>query len=69
VAARERATEVEYLKWFRTNADFGPATGDVVDALSEDFIQTTGKDLPEGWNYYQDGETLTDSYEVPHGEA
>lgn len=62
--ARERATELEYLKWYRQNTDFGPADGDVKDGLSEEFIEMTGKDLPEGWNYYSDGETLTDEYET-----
>lgn len=65
---RDRATELEYLKWFRQNADFGPADGDVQDHMAETFIEETGKDLPEGWNYYSDGETLTDSYEL-EGES
>ena len=56
----ERATELEYLKWFRINADFGPASSDVIDGLNEDFMNETGKNLPEGWNYSQDGETLID---------
>ena len=60
---RNRATELEYLKWFRINADFGPGDGDVQDAMSERFIRETGKDLPDGWNYYQDGETSTDAYQ------
>lgn len=57
---RTRATELEYLKWFRNNADFGPASSDVIDALNEDFMETTGKNLPEGWNVAQDGETNID---------
>ena len=65
MATRERATELEYLRWFHINADFGPADGDVRDAMAEDFIASTGKDLPDGWNFYQDGETLTDTYEPP----
>jgi len=56
----ERATELEYLRWFRQNADFGPASGDVKDAMAETFMDATGKNLPEGWNYRQDGETTTD---------
>lgn len=59
---RKRATELEYLEWFRHNADFGPANSDVIDSMSERFIDETGKDLPEGWNFYQDGETKTDEY-------
>lgn len=60
---RERATEIEYLAWFKVNADFGPADSDVHDAMSERFIRESGKNLPDGWNYYQDGETLTDNYQ------
>lgn len=59
---RERADELEYLRWFRVNADFGPADGDVNDEMSERFIRETGKDLPEGWNYCSDGETITDNF-------
>lgn len=57
---RERATELEYLKWFRQTADFGPADSDVKDHLNQCFMKETGKNLPEGWNYQQDGETSTD---------
>ena len=55
-----RATELEYLTWFRQNADFGPADSDVKDAMNESFMEETGKNLPEGWNYLSDGETTTD---------
>jgi hypothetical protein len=57
---RERASELEYFKWFRHNADFGPAEGDVVEGMNERFMENTGKNLPEGWNFKQDGETTTD---------
>jgi len=57
---RERSSELEYLTWFRVNADFGPADGDVQDDMSERFMEETGKNLPEGWNVYSDGETSTD---------
>jgi hypothetical protein len=56
----ERATELEYLTWFRVSADFGPADSDVIDAMNEDFMNETGKNLPEGWNIGQDGETVID---------
>jgi hypothetical protein len=46
---RERATELEYLKWFRLNADFGPADGDVKFCMNEQFTEETDKELPEGW--------------------
>jgi hypothetical protein len=58
--ARERATELEYLQWFRVNADFGPADGDVKDNLDRAFMRETGKNLPVGWNLAQDGETSLD---------
>lgn len=53
---KERATELEYLKWFRNNADFGPAHEDVVYLLNEAFMKATGKKLPKGWEHdYSDG--------------
>jgi hypothetical protein len=57
---RPRATELEYLTWFRHAADFGPAEGDVIDDMNQRFMQETGKNLPEGWNWAQDGETSLD---------
>ncbi len=55
-----RATELEYLTWFRQKADFGPADSDVKDQMNEWFMQETGKNLPEGWNVALDGETCLD---------
>jgi len=57
---KERASELEYLKWFKRNADFGPADSDVCDLMSEAFIKETGKNIPKGYNWYSDGETTTD---------
>lgn len=57
---RERATELEYLTWFKNNTDFGPADSDVQDNMNKDFMQETGKNLPEGWNFASDGETSLD---------
>lgn len=45
----EKATELEYLKWFYNNADFGPADGDVRHCMDEYFKRQTGKELPEGY--------------------
>jgi len=45
----EKAPELEYLQWFYANADFGPADSDVRDILNEEFMEDTGKDLPEGY--------------------
>lgn len=54
----KRATELEYLRWFVQNADFGPADGDIRDMMRERFQQETGKLLPKGWNYNSSGEEL-----------
>lgn len=45
----KRATELEYLRWFYQNADFGPADGDVRIYLNEGFIAETGKSIPDGY--------------------
>ena len=58
--SRERATELEYLSWFRCEADFGPADSDVKHSLNGRFMRDTGKNLPEGWNIDEDGETSLD---------
>ena len=57
---RIRAREVEYLVWFRLHANFGSATSDVIDAMNQQFMQETGKNLPEGWNYASDDKTNLD---------
>lgn len=45
----EKATELEFLKWFFSYADFGPADGDVRDSMYAWFKRTTGKELPDGY--------------------
>ena len=45
----ERASEIEYLKWFYANADFGPADGDVRVYMNQSFVEATGKALPVGY--------------------
>lgn len=45
-----RASELEYLKWFRLNCDFGPGEGDYLYNLHNQFRKETGKELPEGWD-------------------
>jgi hypothetical protein len=45
----EKATELEYLKWFYSYADFGPAEGDVRNYMNQLFTKKTGKALPEGY--------------------
>lgn len=51
----EKATELEWLKYFYRNADFGPADSDVRAGIEDDFMDETGKDLPEGYGR-EDGE-------------
>jgi hypothetical protein len=55
-----RATELEWLRWFACNADFGPADSDIQAGMKERFMRRTGKNLPLGWNYAEDGETTLD---------
>lgn len=45
----EEATELEFLKWFYQNADFGPADSDVRDSLKDIFEHDTGRCLPVGY--------------------
>jgi hypothetical protein len=45
------ATELEYLRWFAQNADFGPADGDVHYFMQQKFEKETGKSVPENWRY------------------
>ena len=45
----EKATELEYLRFFFQNADFVPADSDVRDMINERFTRKTGKALPEGY--------------------
>lgn len=46
----EKATELEWLKWFYCEADFGPADSDVRYYLKERFEKETGKKLPKGYD-------------------
>ena len=43
--------EIAYLTYFHQNADFGPAHGDVVLIIQENYKESTGKDVPEEWRY------------------
>lgn len=45
----ERATELEWLKWFFFYADFGPADSDVRYWMEKRFVEKTGKQLPKGY--------------------
>lgn len=44
-----KASELEYLKWFYLNTDFGPADDDVRQGMKDEFVHETGKALPEGY--------------------
>lgn len=53
---QEEATELEYLKWFRCEADFGPADEDVKYRMDKAFEKETGKRVPSGWRHDDDEE-------------
>lgn len=54
--SEDRATELEWLKFFHREADFGPGDGDVRECIKEAFKRETGKKMPLGYNYNSDGE-------------
>lgn len=41
--------EYDYLFWFRQEADFGPATGDVIAIMNDKYKRKTGQNVPKGW--------------------
>lgn len=45
----EQATPIEFLAFFYSEADFGPADDDVRLEIEERFMEMTGKALPEGY--------------------
>jgi len=46
---KQEATELEYLTWFRKNADFGPADEDVKNWMDGVFEKEKGKLVPKKW--------------------
>ena len=50
----ELATELEFLKWFYQNCDFGPGDTDERWRLREQFVEKTGKGLPDGYEFETD---------------
>lgn len=46
----KRATELEFLRWFYCNADFGPAHEDVMDMLVREFERQEGKKVPRDYD-------------------
>lgn len=51
--AKQRATELQWLRYFYENADFGPAYRDVIDSIAEDFTKETGMLLPLFYDWIQ----------------
>ena len=49
-----RADEIEWLRYFISYADFGPADDDVRHAMAENFRRKTGKGMPVGWKCYDE---------------
>lgn len=47
LAAQE--VELDYLRWWVANADFGPASGDVEHHMRLRYTEDTGKPVPKGW--------------------
>ena len=47
---KPEATELEYLRWFRVNADFGPSDGEVKYIMDKEFEKETGKKVPRNWH-------------------
>lgn len=45
----ENKDELEYLRWFYNNADFGPAHEDVIYYMNEQYTDDTGDPVPDGY--------------------
>lgn len=43
--------EYDWLVWFASNADFGPANGDVQYIMRENYEERTGRKVPKEWKY------------------
>jgi len=46
-----KAEEIEFLRYFYSAAGdcFGPAEGDIYDAIKQGFVKYKGKELPKGY--------------------
>lgn len=49
VEVRAIGAELDYLRWFYQNADFGPADSDVRWRLNKQYVAATGNPLPVGY--------------------
>lgn len=47
----KEATELEWLRWFYRNCDFGPADYDVQIGMQENFEEDTKKKVPKDYRY------------------
>lgn len=56
-----RATEIEWLRWFASNVDFGPADYDVQMRYQQQFEEETSKLVADGWRM-KDDEDYTGDY-------
>lgn len=45
----KKDAEFHYLRWFKQNADFGPADSDVHSGMDADYLYQTGKEVPKDW--------------------
>lgn len=52
----ERASEIDFLRWFFSNTDFGPADFDVQCIMQDTFEERTGQLVPEGYRIKDDEE-------------
>ncbi len=41
--------ELDYLRWFYTHADFGPAHADVLGYMEERYVEERGCKVPEAY--------------------
>ncbi len=41
--------ELDYLRWFYANTDFGPAHADVVGCMEEEYVEETGCKVPDAY--------------------
>ncbi len=47
---KELQDELEYLRWFHGNADFGPADCDVRYFMNQKYTNQTGRPVPAGYS-------------------
>jgi hypothetical protein len=47
----EDENELDFLRWFYINCDFGPADEDVRAILIDEYKKETGRDMPSGYDW------------------